>query len=187
DPVTAYQLVSMMEGVTVRGTASSLGASLDFAVGGKTGTTNDAKDAWFIGFSPDLVVGCFVGFDNPRTLGKRMSGGKLCAPVFQNFMAEAMKDRPKFEFRRPPGAVLKKIDSKSGACVSDSAQGKQYIWEAFRQTDNPCAIASIGGFELRTIPTNSATDAATPGQAPQSGAPQRPQPPSGNSLKSGIW
>ena len=181
DPVTAYQLVSMMEGVAVRGTASSLGANLDFAVGGKTGTTNDAKDAWFIGFSPDLVVGCFVGFDNPRTLGKRMSGGTLCAPVFESFMAEAMKDRPKFEFRRPEGAVLKKIDSKTGACVADSAQGKQYIWEAFRNTDNPCAIASIGGFELRTIPSTDATQAATPGQQPQ--RPQRPT----NSLGSGIW
>ncbi len=137
DPVTAYQLVSMLEGVAVRGTASRLGSNLDFPVAGKTGTTNEARDAWFVGFTPDLAVGCFVGFDNPRTLGRRMSGGRLCAPVFERFMAGAMKDRPKLDFRKPAGVTLAKVNRQNGCRVSNAVSGKQFIWEAFRANAVP--------------------------------------------------
>ncbi|MEO1328035.1 MAG: penicillin-binding protein 1A [Pseudomonadota bacterium] len=154
DPVTAYQVVSMLEGVAIRGTASSLGKNLDFPVAGKTGTTNEARDAWFVGFTPDLAVGCFVGFDNPRTLGARMSGGRLCAPVFQRFMAGAMKDRPKFDFRKPSGVTLAKVNRRNGCRVSDGAEGDQFIWEAFRNDSVPpvgaCADGFVGGYESQT-------------------------------------
>ncbi|HVK82232.1 MAG TPA: PBP1A family penicillin-binding protein, partial [Verrucomicrobiae bacterium] len=88
DPVTAYQIVSMSEGVVLRGTATSI-AALGFPLGGKTGTTNDYKDAWFIGFSPDLVVGVWAGFDTPRNMGEGETGGRISAPIFRDFMREA--------------------------------------------------------------------------------------------------
>ncbi len=137
DAVTAYQIVSMMEGVTVRGTASRLGRALDFPVAGKTGTTNDARDAWFVGFTPDLVVGCYVGFDNPRPLGRGASGGSVCAPAFEEFMAKAHEGKQPVEFRRPSGVVMAKVDRQTGCAVSRSAIGDQYIWEAFRLGEEP--------------------------------------------------
>lgn len=182
DPVTAFQLVSMMEGVAIRGTAPNLGKNLPFPVGGKTGTTNDVKDAWFVGFSPDLVVGCFVGFDNPRSLGPKMSGGKLCSPVFERFMAGAMAEKEPLAFRRPPGVKLKKIDAKTGACVDDARQGPQFIWEAFRADDNPCAVSSFS--QLRPWTPEPAAIEATD---TADGRPARPQRPSGATLGSRVY
>ncbi|MEO1120016.1 MAG: penicillin-binding protein 1A [Pseudomonadota bacterium] len=183
DPVTAYQVVSMLEGVTRRGTASKIGRALDFPVAGKTGTTNDARDAWFIGFGPDLVVGCFVGYDTPRSLGPRMAGGRLCAPVFERFMAEAMKDRPKHDFRIPVGVALQKINRSSGACVSEFVEGEGAIWEVFRDADDPCAQGSVvggfagGGFGAGgpgSLDAGSADGAADGGGVP--GVPRPPEP-----------
>ena len=137
DPVTAYQIVSMLEGVTLRGTAGRVGRALDFPVAGKTGTTNDARDAWFIGFTPDLVVGCFIGYDTPRSLGPRMAGGRLCAPVFERVLGAVKKDAAKLDFRIPAGVHLQKINRSTGACVSEFAEGEGVIWEVFRDGDNP--------------------------------------------------
>src|SRR5215204_4125532 len=85
DPMTAYQITSMMEGVVQRGTGTAV-KELGKPIAGKTGTTNDEKDVWFIGFSPDLVVGVFIGYDKPRAMGKGMTGGVLAAPIFTEFM-----------------------------------------------------------------------------------------------------
>ncbi|MCD8526068.1 MAG: penicillin-binding protein 1A [Alphaproteobacteria bacterium] len=93
DPRTAYQMVSILEGVVQRGTGRSI-AELGYPLAGKTGTTNESKDNWFVGFSPDLAVGVFVGFDDPRSLGKRETGASSAAPVFKEFMKEALKDTP---------------------------------------------------------------------------------------------
>lgn len=131
DPVTAYQIVSMLEGVTLRGTANKL-KLLGFPTAGKTGTTNDAKDAWFIGFTPDLVLGCYIGYDNPRSLGEEASGGALCAPVFEGFMREAKKGKPPLPFIAPPGVEFARIDRVSGRRVDDAAVGPNVIVEAFR-------------------------------------------------------
>ncbi|WP_438893703.1 penicillin-binding transpeptidase domain-containing protein, partial [Bacillus cereus group sp. BC255] len=87
DPHTAYQMTSIMEGVVQRGTATTL-KSLNRPLAGKTGTTNEEKDAWFVGYSPDLVVGVFVGYDNPRPMGKGNTGGQVAAPIFGAFMKE---------------------------------------------------------------------------------------------------
>jgi len=92
DPVAAFQTVSLMEGVVLRGTATRL-QLLGFPVGGKTGTTNESRDAWFVGFTPNMVFGCYIGYDNPKSLGKKASGGALCGPVFDRFMRNAMADR----------------------------------------------------------------------------------------------
>ncbi len=85
-------------------------ASLGRPIAGKTGTTNDSKDTWFVGFSPDLVAGVFVGFDNPRTLGGHETGASVALPVFKEFMGDALKDKPPIPFRIPPGLMLVRVD-----------------------------------------------------------------------------
>jgi penicillin-binding protein 1A len=102
---------------------------------GKTGTTNDSKDTWFIGFSPDLVCGVFVGFDNPRTLGKVEQGATVSAPIFRDFMMGALADEPATPFRVPPGIDLVPVDSHSGA--PDKAGAPGAIMEAFKSGTEP--------------------------------------------------
>lgn len=128
DERTAYQMVSILEGVVQRGTAAKL-ASLGMPLAGKTGTTNKSKDTWFIGFSPDLVVGVFVGFDQPRSLGKRETGGSAAAPIFGEFMKEALKDTPPTPFRVPPGIKNVRINADTGRAAMPG--DKHMIWEAF--------------------------------------------------------
>ncbi|MEM8752654.1 MAG: penicillin-binding transpeptidase domain-containing protein, partial [Pseudomonadota bacterium] len=131
DRVTAFQLVSMMEGVTTRGTAADL-SSLGYPMAGKTGTTNDNKDAWFVGFTPNLVAGCFIGYDQPRPMGKGGTGGGMCAPVFKAFMAEAMETRRPGVFTPPDDVVWAKVDRFTGQRLPDDAAGGSVISEAFR-------------------------------------------------------
>jgi penicillin-binding protein 1A len=116
DPHTAYQITSMMEGVVKRGTGVRVGRALKgIPLAGKTGTTNDERDAWFMGFSPDLVVGVFVGFDNPTPMGKGETGGHVAAPIFTEFMKMAMKGKKAIPFRIPPGIRLVRINRKTGS------------------------------------------------------------------------
>ncbi|MGB0720291.1 MAG: penicillin-binding protein 1A, partial [Bdellovibrionales bacterium] len=114
DPRAAYQMVSILEGVVQRGTGVKL-KELNRPLAGKTGTTNESKDTWFIGFSPDLVVGVFVGFDEPRSLGKRETGSSAALPVFKSFMKAALKDEPLVPFRVPPGIRNVQINAATGA------------------------------------------------------------------------
>ncbi len=100
DPMTAYQMTSMLEGVVQRGTATVV-KELGVPVAGKTGTTNDEKDAWFIGYTPDLVAGVYIGYDNPQPMGKGNTGGGLAAPVFLDFMKSALNGKPPVDFRVP--------------------------------------------------------------------------------------
>ena len=134
DPRTAYQMVSILEGVATRGTAAKLKA-LGRPLGGKTGTTNESKDTWFMGFSPDLVVGVFMGFDDPRSLGKRETGSSVALPVFKMFMEEALKDVPPMPFRTPPGIKNIRINAHTGARAQ--AGDADVIWEAFVQGNEP--------------------------------------------------
>jgi penicillin-binding protein 1A len=134
DAVTAYQIVSMAEGVVQRGTATTVNA-LGFPLGGKTGTTNDYKDAWFIGFSPDLVVGVWAGFDQPRDMGEGETGGRIAAPIFRDFMREALRDTSPTPFRIPAGARLVRIDAMTGGLPNASTT--QTILEAFRPGTEP--------------------------------------------------
>lgn len=113
DPMSAYQMTSILEGVAVRGTGARLRA-LKRHLAGKTGTTNDNKDGWFMGFSPDLVVGTYVGFDEPRTLGRRETGAAVALPIFYNFMEQALKNQPDIPFRIPQGIKLVRINNKTG-------------------------------------------------------------------------
>lgn len=134
DPRTAYQMVSILEGVTQRGTGAAI-AELGRPLAGKTGTTNESKDNWFVGFSPDLAVGVFVGFDDPRSLGKRETGASTGVPIFKEFMQEALKDTPAIPFRIPPGIKQVMINADTGA----RARGgdKRTIWEAFLAGTEP--------------------------------------------------
>ncbi len=148
DPITAYQLTSMMKGVVDRGTASGA-VNLPVPIAGKTGTTNDAKDVWFIGFSSNIVAGCYIGFDNPRSLGKRAYGAGMCGPVFQRFMKEAIKKYGGGPFAVPPGGHFINIDRFTGARLSDGASGANVVAEYFRDGEEPLfGIAFDGGFAM---------------------------------------
>ncbi|MDP3263437.1 MAG: PBP1A family penicillin-binding protein [Tabrizicola sp.] len=133
--ITAYQLTSMMEGVVQRGTAR--GINLPVPVAGKTGTTNDAKDVWFIGYTSNIAAGCYIGYDQPRTLADNASGGGYCGPVFQEFMQTAIKKYGGTEFRVPPGGYFLKIDRFTGQQLPDDAVGDNVVAEYFRQGEEP--------------------------------------------------
>jgi penicillin-binding protein 1A len=142
DPMTAYQITSMMEGVVQRGTATVV-KEVGKPIAGKTGTTNDEKDAWFIGFSPDLVVGVYLGFDKPRHLGRDGTGGVLSAPIVRDFMKVALADRPAVPFRVPAGIKLIRIDPKTGMRATPG--DNRVILEAFKPgTAPPDNYAVIG-------------------------------------------
>ncbi len=107
DPQSVFQTVTMMQGVIAHGTGYEAGKGLGRqALAGKTGTTQDFNDAWFVGFSPDLVTAVWVGFDNPSSLGENETGGVIAAPIWHDFMAFALKDRPNLPFKMPDGLTL---------------------------------------------------------------------------------
>ncbi len=113
DSMTAYQITSMLEGVVQGGTASIM-REVGKPIAGKTGTTSDGKDVWFIGFSPDLVVGLYLGYDKPRSLGRAAQGGHTAAPIVKDFMKLALADKPATPFKIPAGIRLVRVDAKSG-------------------------------------------------------------------------
>ncbi len=131
DAITAYQLTSMMKGVVDRGTASSV-VNLPVPTAGKTGTTNESKDAWFIGFTSNIVAGCYIGYDRPRPMGRGAYGGTLCGPVFQSFMETAVEKYGGGPFEVPPGGHFIKIDRFSGARLPEDASGAYVVAEYFR-------------------------------------------------------
>ncbi len=122
DPMSAYQMTSILEGVAIRGTGARL-RYLKKHLAGKTGTSNQNKDGWFMGFSPDLVVGVYMGFDEPRTLGRRETGAAVALPVFYNFMKEALANQADIPFRIPNGIKLVRINHQTGkpAVPTDTA------------------------------------------------------------------
>ncbi len=134
DPVTAYQVVSILEGAVQRGTGTTI-RSVGKSVAAKTGTTNDQFDAWTVGFSPNLVVAVWVGFDRPRDMGNGESGGRVAAPIFRDFMLAALKDKPDVSFRVPDGVELVEVDADTG-CLPDGGT-RLVILEAFRPGSAP--------------------------------------------------
>jgi penicillin-binding protein 1A len=147
DAITAYQLTSMLEGVVKRGTAQ--GINLPVPVAGKTGTTNDAKDVWFIGFTSNIVAGCYIGYDQPRTLGDDASGAGFCGPVFQSFMETAITKYGGSEFLVPPGGYFINIDRFTGARLPDGASGENVVAEYFREGEDPTfSVLVDGGFGM---------------------------------------
>ena len=136
----AYQMVSLLEGVVQRGTGARL-RSLNRPLAGKTGTTNEARDAWFVGFSPDLAVGVYVGFDEPKPLGQKESGSSVALPIFKSFMQQALQDEATIPFRIPADISLVQINAATGARAQPGDQ--KVIWEAFLKGQEPSAIGRI--------------------------------------------
>ena len=129
EPGTAYQVTSMLEGVVQRGTGRRIRA-VGKPLAGKTGTTNESRDTWFLGFSPDLAVGVYIGFDTPRSLGRRETGSSVAVPVFRDFMAQALATQPAIPFRIPPGIQLVRIAGATG--LPAGPDEKNVVLEAFK-------------------------------------------------------
>lgn len=153
EPPHAYQIVSILEGVVQRGTGARIGRALKRPLAGKTGTTNDNKDTWFVGFSPELAVGVFVGFDQPRTLGGDETGSRAAAPIFQEFMQNALADTAPRPFRMPSGIRLVCIDKDTGRRARPS---EGCLMEAFIPGTEPDwnEIDTLPGDELRIADYN---------------------------------
>ena len=156
DPRTTYQVVSMLEGAVQRGTGRAL-RELGAPIGGKTGTTNEFRDAWFVGFTPDLVAAAYVGFDQPQSLGRRESGGRVAAPIVRDFFAGALADKPAVPFRVPPGIRFVRVERGSGALPGPASD--DVIVEAFLPGTEPtqravlrAADSSDGGLEASAVP-----------------------------------
>lgn len=164
DPMSAYQMVSIMEGVVQSGTARKLKV-LGRPIAGKTGTTNDEKDAWFIGYTPDLVVGVYIGFDNPAPLGHGETGGNVSAPVVRDFFKIALADQPPVPFRAPPGIRLVRVNHKTG--LPTTAGDPRAIMEAFKPIQDP-----TGG----PIAAGEGDDQAVAGEEFSQGVPAAPAP-----------
>jgi penicillin-binding protein 1A len=145
DPITAFQIVSMTQGVVQRGTATIIN-ELGVPLGGKTGTTNDYKDAWFIGYSPDLVVGIWAGFDTPRDMGEGETGGRIAAPIFRDFMREALRDTPATPFRVPAGVRMVRIDPRTGMLPGPEVNPDDTIIEWFKPNTEPTRNESSSPF-----------------------------------------
>ncbi len=150
DAITAYQLTSMMQGVVERGTAR--GINLPVPVAGKTGTTNEAKDVWFVGFTSNVVAGCYIGYDQPRTMGDSATGGGLCGPVFESFMKVAIAEYGGTDFAVPPGGYFVNVDRFTGARLSADASGENVVSEYFREGEESLfGLGSVivdGGFGM---------------------------------------
>ncbi len=150
DPSIAYQLVSILQGVVERGTGRRVSA-IGKPLGGKTGTTNESRDTWFIGFSPDLVAGVFVGFDRPQSLGRRETGSSVAAPIFRDFMTAALADQPAIPFRVPNGVRLVRVNAATGLLARPDDEN--VILEAFRPGTEPTEVGPVLDGSGTTIAT----------------------------------
>jgi penicillin-binding protein 1A len=145
DPMTAYQVTSMLEGVALRGTGAIIHKRVGKPLGGKTGTTNDEKDAWFIGFSPDLAMGVFIGYDSPQPMGHGETGGELAAPIFADFFKLALKDKPAVPFRTPPDIRIVRVNKKTGQRTDPN--DPDAIDEYFKPGTEPAEGYATAGYQ----------------------------------------
>ena len=148
NPYTAYQITSMLEGVVQRGTGKKV-QIVGKPVAGKTGTSNDEKDAWFIGYTPDLTVGVYVGYDTPKPMGKKRTGGELAAPIVADFMRLALREQPATPFRVPRAIELIPIDANTGQRAIFGGDG--VILEAFKPGEEPSDSTKIIGEDLASV------------------------------------
>ena len=158
DPMTAYQVTSLMEGVVQRGTATVV-REVGKPIAGKTGTTNDEKDVWFIGYSPDIVCGVYMGFDKPRHISRLATGGHLAAPVVKDFLKVALEDKPPIPFAVPPGIKLIRVNSHTGMRAGPG--DPKTILEAFKPGTAPPDSYSVIGTDSangKPIDTSASPD-----------------------------
>ncbi len=142
-PATAFVMTDMMESVVKNGTGKKAG-EIGRPVAGKTGTTNDTHDAWFIGFTPDLIAGVWVGFDSERSLGADQTGGHAAAPIWAAFMKRALQDRPPVDFPVPEGVTFARVDPSSGL---RAVPGGRSMMEVFVTGSEPTRYARVAGHE----------------------------------------
>jgi penicillin-binding protein 1A len=166
DPARSYQMVNILRGVVERGTATRA-LAIGKPVAGKTGTTDDIRDAWFVGFTPDLVVGVYVGFDQPKTLGSEEQGASAALPVFVQFMEAALKDQPATPFRVPPGVRLVRVDADTGRLAGPGTPTA--ILEAYLPGTEPTATSTGRRIAPGDTGTNLAAPEARQQRAPQTG------------------
>jgi penicillin-binding protein 1A len=147
DPDSVFQLITMMQGVVQRGTGIPAGKGLNRPIAGKTGTSQDFNDAWFSGFTPDLVTTVWVGFDTPASLGNNETGGAVAAPIWHDYMAAALRDRPVLSFPQPPGVTLSAWTSGFGT-----------VTDAFKPNQVPGASgptgAGLAGVSANDVPAD---------------------------------
>ena len=150
DPISIYQINSMLRGVVERGTASQTVGKLGLAIAGKTGTTNESRDAWFIGYTPNLVAGCYIGYDIPQSLGRYASGGSLCGNVFKSFIKNAYGKKLMTSWKVPTEAKFINIDYNTGEVATDKTI--KSIQEIFRESEDPFNVNTDrvvdGGFGM---------------------------------------
>jgi penicillin-binding protein 1A len=172
DPMTAYQVVSMLEGVVVRGTGYTIHKRVAKPLAGKTGTTNEEKDAWFIGFSPDMAMGIFIGYDNPQPMGHGETGGELAAPIFADFFKLALKDKPAIPFRTPQDIKLVLVNKRTGLRTdrNDPDAIEEYFKPGTEPAEGSYPIAGNDGGE------QPGGWGASPVQAPAAPGGWSPQP-----------
>lgn len=156
DPVSAYQITSILQGVAQRGTAARSN-SLKRTVAGKTGTTNNSYDTWFMGATPNLIIGTYIGYDNPKTLGRRETGSSVALPVFMNFVENALKDVPDVPFRIPSGVKLVKIDMRTGRSPTPESEPRKIIYEAFKADEELPIYSNTTPFDNMMDSGNTAT------------------------------
>ncbi|GLQ56679.1 penicillin-binding protein 1A [Devosia nitrariae] len=158
DPMTAYQITSMLEGVVQRGTGT-YASRLNRPVAGKTGTTNDYKDAWFVGFTPELAVGVYLGYDVPRSMGRSSTGGGIAVPIFTDFVGKALAGHPPTPFNMPNGMNAVWIDPASGV---RAVEGQSAVIEAFKPGTGPNLMTSVIGVGDQTYMELPPAAAASP-------------------------
>jgi penicillin-binding protein 1A len=179
DPMAAFQMVHIMEGVIIRGTATVL-RDLNRPLFGKTGTTNGPTNVWFVGGTPDIVAGVYLGYDQPRSLGGYAQGGRISAPVWKQWALTALKDQPKVPFAAPPGIRWVRVDRATGKPVfgvfpTTEDPTSDVIWEAFQPQTEPLRRAH-GTLGDPYNPQQQQVQQAAQAQRPQQSRPQPPPP-----------
>ena len=191
DPMTAYQVTSMLEGVAIRGTGAVIWKRVGKPLAGKTGTTNEEKDAWFIGFSPDMAMGVFIGYDNPQPMGHGETGGELAAPIFADFFKMVLKDKPAVPFRTPPDILQVRVNRRTGQRTdpNDPDAITEYFKPGTEPSDGYATAADYSGQERPRSYSGWGSPAPSPwGAPPQSpppGAGGYPPPPYGHEPRAG--
>jgi len=184
DPAVGYVTTQMLRDVLVYGTAKSLvGFAQMRPAAGKTGTTDDYRDAWFVGYTPQLVTAVWAGYDKPRSLGKGSTGGTVCAPIWGRFMTAALADQPLADFIRPEGVVSLQIDPlTSGLARTGCPRGREEFFLAGTFPDEPCPLHEG---EILTpvtdLPPTAWPDVLPQAEPPPVPLPTEPEQPSGPS------
>ncbi|WP_264996934.1 penicillin-binding transpeptidase domain-containing protein, partial [Komagataeibacter rhaeticus] len=196
---SASQIVAMMQDVIRRGTGTHAGAGIDRPIAGKTGTSQDFNDAWFAGFSPDLVTVVWVGFDTPQSLGKNETGGVIAGPIWNQVMKAALATRPRLDFRVPEGVQLARYDTGMGMAIDAFKPGQVPGISVDLGAGSGMALtaADTGAENMPDSETDMATTPGSPvvapdgttsaGHAAAPGAPAASQPSGGDIGMGGLY